>query len=156
MTWARGSTTLPGGPDAGDAGAPGGVDGDPAVGVDVAAQADQQGVVRDEAGWHEQRVAGMTQPSRICTPRSWSSSSMTSWSMVPSTTPMARATQLGPLGGGEGVGWGEVDEVVGPLPDDLGVADGARGAADDAEPAVADLVAVAVGAVQDVAGPPVA
>ena len=64
--------------------------------------------------------------------------------------------QLGPLGGGEEVGRGEVDEVVGPLADDLGVPDGARGAADDAEPAVADLVAVAVGAVQDVAGPPVA
>ena len=45
---------------------------------------------------------------------------------------------------------------MGPLPNDLRVPDGARGAADDAEPAVADLVAVAVGAVQDVARPPVA
>ena len=64
--------------------------------------------------------------------------------------------QLGSLGGGEDVGRGEVDEVVGPLANDLGVPDGARGAADDAEPPVADLVAVAVGAVQDIAGPPVA
>ena len=64
--------------------------------------------------------------------------------------------QLGPLGGGEGAGWGEVDEVVGPLAHDLGVPHRARGAAQDAELAVADLVAVAVGAVQDVAGPPIA
>ena len=46
-----------GGPDAGDAGASGGVGDDPAVVVDVAAEADEQGVVRDEAGRHEQRVA---------------------------------------------------------------------------------------------------
>ena len=46
--------------------------------------------------------------------------------------------------------------VVGPVTDDLGVAVGLRIAADDAEPAVTDLVAVAVGAVQDVSGPPVA
>ena len=45
---------------------------------------------------------------------------------------------------------------MGPLADDLGVADGARRAAENAEPPVADLVAVAVRAVQDVAGPPVA
>ena len=64
--------------------------------------------------------------------------------------------QLGPFGGGEDVGWGEVDEVVGPLANDLGVADRARAATDDAELPVGDLVAVAVGAVQDVAGPPVA
>jgi hypothetical protein len=44
---------------------------------------------------------------------------------------------------------------MGPLPDDLGVAHGAGGAADDAELVVADLVAVAVGAVQDVTCPPI-
>ena len=81
---------------------------------------------------------------------------MTSWSMVPSTTPMARASSWVRSAVVRSVGWGEVDEVVGPLAHDLGVADGARGAADDTEPAVADLVAVAVGAVQDVAGPPLA
>ena len=64
--------------------------------------------------------------------------------------------QLGPLGGGEEVGRGEVDEVVGPLSHDLGVTDGARCAADDSEPAVPHLVAVAVGTVEDVAGPAVA
>src|SRR3954464_6634069 len=47
---------VPGGPDPRDTGAPGGVDGDPAVGVDVAAEADEQGAVRDQAGRHEQRV----------------------------------------------------------------------------------------------------
>ena len=45
---------------------------------------------------------------------------------------------------------------MGPLAHDLGVADGAGSAAEDAELSVADLVAVAVGAVQDVAGPPLA
>ena len=79
---------------------------------------------------------------------------MTSCSMLAFDHADRAGDQLGPLGGGEGVGWGEVDEVVGPLADDLGVADRAGVAADDAELAVADLVAVAVGAVQDVAGPP--
>ena len=39
---------------------------------------------------------------------------------------------------------GEVDEVVGPLADDLGVPDRAGGAAEHTEAAVAHLVAVAV------------
>src|SRR6476646_8372576 len=47
---------VPGSPDSGNTGAPGGVDGDPAVGVDIAAKADQQGAVRDEVGWDEQCV----------------------------------------------------------------------------------------------------
>jgi hypothetical protein len=63
--------------------------------------------------------------------------------------------QLCPFGGGD-VGWREVDEVVGPLANDLGVADRVRAATDDAELPVDDLMAVAVGAVQDVAGPPFA
>ena len=52
---------------------------------------------------------------------------------------------------------GEVkyDQVVGPLANDLGVPGGARSAPDDAEPAVSDLVAVAVGTVQHIASPPV-
>ena len=45
---------------------------------------------------------------------------------------------------------------MGPLANDLGVADGAGCATEHAEPTIADLVAVAVGAVQDIAGPPVA
>src|SRR6185437_13952152 len=64
--------------------------------------------------------------------------------------------QLGPFGGGEEVGRGEVEEVVGPLANDLGVTDRARTATEDTELPVGDLVAVALGAVQDVAGPPVA
>jgi hypothetical protein len=43
---------------------------------------------------------------------------------------------------------------VGPLANDLGVSDCARSAAEHAERAAADLVAVAVRAVQDIAGPP--
>jgi hypothetical protein len=62
--------------------------------------------------------------------------------------------QLAPFDDSEYAGWGEVDEVVGPLANDLRVPDGARGAADDAQLLVADLVAVAVGAVQHVTCPP--
>ena len=76
--------------------------------------------------------------------------------MVPSTMPICAGVQLGPLGGGERVGWGEVDDVRSPLANDLRVSDRARSTAEDAEPTVADLVAVAVRAVQHVAGPPVA
>ncbi len=75
--------------------------------------------------------------------------------MAPSTIADRPGDQPGALVGGEQVGWGEVDEVVGPLAHDLGVADRAGRTSENAEPAVADLVAVAVGAVQDVAGPSV-
>ena len=45
---------------------------------------------------------------------------------------------------------------MGPLAHDLGVPDGARGTANDADPAVSHLVAVAVRAVEDVSSPAVA
>ena len=45
-------------PHSRDGGAAGGVHGDPAVGVDLSAEADEEGVVGDEAGWHEQRRGG--------------------------------------------------------------------------------------------------
>jgi len=45
---------------------------------------------------------------------------------------------------------------VGPLANDVRVADRARGAADDAELAVADLVTVTLGTVQNISGPPLA
>jgi hypothetical protein len=61
---------------------------------------------------------------------------------------------LSSLVGGNGVGRREVGEVVGPLPNDLRIPDGAGSAADDAEPTVADLLAVAVRAVQNIPGPP--
>ena len=156
MTWARGSTMLPAAQTPADAGASGGVDGDPAVGVDVAAEADQEGVVRDEAGWHEQRVAG--DDAAVAHLHAAQVVRVVDDQLVDGAFDDADGAgeQLGPLGGGEDVGRGEVDEVVGPLANDLGVADGARGAAEHAEPPVADLVAVAVGAVQDIAGPPVA
>lgn len=58
--------------------------------------------------------------------------------------------------GGEGVGRSEVGEVVGPLPNDVRVPHRPHRLTDDSEPAVADLVAVPVGAVQDISGLPVA
>ena len=71
----------------------------------------------------------------------------------PSTMPMARATSSVALGLGEHPLRCEDDDVVAPLPHDLGVADRVGCHRDDAERLVADLVAVAVGAVQHVAGP---
>ena len=50
----------------------------------------------------------------------------------------------------------EEDDVVGPLAHEQGVLDGVRRAAEDAERLVAHLVAVAVGAVEQVASPPLA
>jgi len=50
----------------------------------------------------------------------------------------------------------EEDDVVGPLPDDLGVPHRPRGSTQHTELLPVDLVAVAVRAVQDVARPPLA
>ena len=58
MTWARGSTTLPAAQTPGTLVRPVASMVDPAVVVGVAAQADEEVVVRDEAGRHEQRVPG--------------------------------------------------------------------------------------------------
>ena len=156
MTWARGSTTLPAAQTPGTLVRPVASDGDPAVGVDVSAEADEEGVVRDEAGRHEQRVAG--DDAAVVHLHAAQVVAVVDDELVDGAFDDADGAgeQLGPFGGGEDVGRGEVDEVVGPLANDLGVADRARAATEDAELAVADLVAVAVGAVQDVAGPPVA
>jgi hypothetical protein len=71
---------VPSGPDTGDAGPAGGVGDDPAVLVGGASQAGEELASR-----------GTTEPSAMQTPRR-RSPSMTRLSMVPSTTPMARAT----------------------------------------------------------------
>ncbi len=60
------------------------------------------------------------------------------------------------LVGGERAGVGEEHDVAGPLPDDERVLDGVRGSTEYAEALVADLVAVAVGAVEQVAAPALA
>ena len=64
--------------------------------------------------------------------------------------------ELFALFGGEDGAVGEEHDVVGPLADQVGVGDGLGRAAEHAEGLVADLVAVAVGAVQQVATPPFA
>ena len=51
---------------------------------------------------------------------------------------------------------GEEHDVVGPLPDQVRMSDRLGGAADDAERLVADLVPMAVGAVEEVAAPALA
>src|SRR3954454_11308638 len=140
------------GPHARDGGAAGGVRGDPAVVVDLAAEVDEEAAVRYEARrdeqrlpWHDAAVVHLDAAQLVVVDDQLFDGAFHNAD--------GAGDELGPLGGGEGVGWGEVDEVVGPLPDDLGVADGAVCAAENAELLVADLVAVAVRAVQDVAGP---
>jgi hypothetical protein len=82
-----------GSPDSGDAGAPGAVDDDPAVGVCLGAEAVEERAVRDEKrGGTNSASRGTTLPSCICTPQRRSASSMTNCSTTPSTTPIARAS----------------------------------------------------------------
>ena len=64
--------------------------------------------------------------------------------------------QRRPLVGGERIGVGEEDDVVRPLPDQEGVLHCSRIRAEDAERLVANLPAVAVRAVQEIAPPPLA
>src|SRR5664279_1429470 len=146
---------VPGSPNTGDTGARGGVDGDPAVGVDVAAKADQQGAVRDEAGWDEQCVH--RNDAAVAHLHASQLVLIVDDELVDGAFDDGNVAgeQLGSIDGGQRVGRSEVGEVVGPLPNDLRVSRGAGGSADDAEPPVADLMAVAVRAVQNISGPPV-
>ena len=68
----------------------------------------------------------------------------------------AAGVELGGFGRGRFLGVGEVDDVVGPLADQLRVEDRAGVGADDPEGLVADLPAVAVRAVEEVASPALA
>ena len=69
---------------------------------------------------------------------------------------MPRADQHLALGLGERVGVREEDDVVRPLAEQMRVVDGAGAGADDADRLVADLPAVAVGAVEEVSAPALA
>ena len=111
-----------GGPDAGDAGAPGGVDGDPAVVVGGAAEVGRATCRRGRTGADEDRGAGTTWPVASSTPVSRSSST-TRRATGPSTTPMARAASCSLLVRRERGAVGEEDDVVGPLADQVGVCD---------------------------------
>jgi hypothetical protein len=62
--------------------------------------------------------------------------------------------ELDALGRQEGLSRCEVDDVFGPLPDDLGISNCRWRAAEDSELSVSHFVAVAVGAVEDVSCPP--
>ena len=143
-----------GGPHAGHGGVPGAVDGHPALRIGGAAQIDEQGVVRDEAWRYEQRIhrddaaVGQVHPTQMV-------------GVVDDQTldaafhdVDAAGEELGPLGDRQPVRWGEVHDVVAPLPNDLCVADRAWGAADHSEASVTDFVAVTVGAVQHISSPP--
>ncbi len=62
MTWARGFGEIARGPDAGDAGMTRCGRSTPNRPVELAAEVDEKVVVRDEARWHEQRIAGDDAP----------------------------------------------------------------------------------------------
>ena len=70
-----------------------------------------------------------------------------------STTPMARAASCSRWSAVSSGAVGEEHDVVGPLPDEVRVGDGLGSAAEHAEGLIADLVPVAVRAVQEVATP---
>ena len=127
--------------------------GDPAVGVEVAAKADEQAVVGNEARRDEQCVPGQ---DTAVTHLHAAQLVVVDDQLFDGALDDADGPgdQLVPVDGGETVRWGEVDDVMAPLADDLRVPDGARNPADDAELAVANLLSVAVRAVQDVPGPP--
>ena len=113
-------------------------------------------MVRNETGRYEQGLAG--DEAAVAHPHAAQTVGVVDDQLLDGAFDDADVAgdQLRPLSGGEKAGRSEVDEVVGPLANDLGVPDGARRAADHPERAVADLVAMAVRAVQDIAGPPVA
>ena len=155
ITWARGFDGVAGHPDAGDAGAAGRVGDDPAVVAAVAAELGEQVGVgherradEDGVAAHDAAVVELDAREPVVLddePRD-----------RPLDDPDGPGEQLLALERGEGAGVVEVDDVAGPLPDDQGVLHGLRGAAEHAEALVADLVAVAVRAVQQVATPALA
>ena len=123
MTWARGLATLPATQTPGTLVRPVGVGDDPAVLVEVAAETDQQVVVRDEPRRDEQRVRGTPRPSSSSTPVSRSSSTDDPRRRRPRRCRWpgpraARARSRCSVPAGR-----EEHDVVGPLADDLRVAD---------------------------------
>ena len=87
------------------------------------------------------------------TPRRRSSSTRSRCAIALGDADPSRA-QLLPLRGRECPAWSDVHEVFAPLAHDLGIADGCGRAAQHSELPIAHFEAVTVGAVQDVAGPP--
>jgi hypothetical protein len=170
-TWAGGDD-IARAPDAGNAGASSGLDCAPAAVVNRPTEAAEKMVVRYELGRHEQHI-----PRHHAAVDQLHAAQAATFDDQPYARAAARADfrvevvveaarsldhtdrpsrQRGSFNRGEGVGWGEVDESVGPLAHDLRVPDRTRTASDDAEPTVADLVAMAARTMQDVACPPVA
>ena len=96
---------VPGGPDPGDAGAPGGIDGDPAAVTDVGAEAGEEGVVGDEPGRHEQRVA--RDDAAVAQLHTAQLDGVVDDQLLDAALDDGDGAgeQLGPLGGGEDVGW---------------------------------------------------
>ena len=147
MTWARAFATLPGHPHAGDARQPVGVGDRPSVHVEIAAESGEQIAVRDESRRHEQRVAGdgtvaveldaaeavvLDQDPQRASLGDGDPPSRSCWRSAADSVPA----------------WRDVDEVIGPLADDLGISNCRGRAAQDAELPVSHLEAVTVGAVQ--------
>ena len=127
----------------------------PAVVVEVAPELDEQVGVGREARRHEERVAAQGRAVGESHPGEPVVADLDARHRG-LDDPDRPGEQLGPLLIGQRGGRREQHHVVAPLPHDLRVRRCHRAVPHDAEPLVADLVAVAVGAVQDVARPAVA
>ena len=118
MTWARGSTTFPAAQTPGTLVRPVVSATTQPSSSTCAAEADEQAVVRDEAWRHEHRVPG--DDAAVVQLDAAEAVVLDDEAGRPAFDDADGAgDQLGSLRGGEGVGWREVDHVVGPLADDL-------------------------------------
>jgi hypothetical protein len=102
--------TFPAAPAAGNAGASGAVDADPAVRVDVAAEAEaeQENVVRGEAGRHEQHLTGNDTAVVHLDAAQLVGVVDDELFDVALDDADGAGEQRGPRGGAERIGWGEV------------------------------------------------
>jgi len=120
----------------------------------VAAQADEEVAVRHEARRHEQRRA-RDAPTAVDLDTT-QVVVLDAESRHGALDDADRAGhQLPALGSGQAVGGREQDDVVGPLAEQLSEAGTGRRPPQHADLLIADLVAVAVRAVQHVARPPI-
>jgi len=155
MTWARGVGGVAGDPDAGHRRPADPVGVHPAVVVGPAAERVEQVGVRGERGAHEDRAAG--DGAAVREPYAGEPVVGDDQSLDLALDDAHRpGLELLALGRCHRSGVGEVDDVVGPLPDQQRVGHRVAGAAQHPEWLVADLVTVAVGTVEEVASPALA
>ena len=153
ITCARGSAAFPAAHTPGGAGRAGPVDGDEAGLVELAAEPRQQTIFVRHDRWADEHgrpgdhlAVGERDPGEAIGFDHQPSD-------LPVDDPYPSGIELQALGVGQSVGVGEEDDVVGPLPHQLRVLDGAWVGAEDSDGLVADLPSVAVRAVQEISAP---